>query len=333
MSRSREQTGVEPHWDRILDRSLLGYTRLGPLVRRRSWPADPPHGALLGQRVLVTGANRGIGKAAAEALARLGAEVHLVVRDATAGESARADLLAAVPGASIHVDTCDVSSLQAVRTYAATVPTGVRVLVHNAGALPPDRRTSAEGNELALATHVLGPHLLTALLVPAFSAPARVIWVTSGGMYAHGLTLSDPQYEYGKYRGATAYARTKRMQAALATLWAERLAGCGVDVHAAHPGWVATGGVASSLPRFAMLTRPLLRTAEQGADTVTWLAASDDPGLGTGRLWHDRTPRPFHYLRRTRETTEQRERLWQLCRDLTGAPAGDRDGETAMPAP
>lgn len=322
MTGHREQPAGEAAWDRLLDRSLLGYTRIGPALRHRHWPADPPSGALLGRPALVTGANRGIGKAIAEGLARLGAEVHPVVRDTAAGQRARADLLAAIPGADVHVDRCDISSLAAVRDYAATVAPGVRVLVHNAGVLPAERRTSVDGHELTLATHVLGPHLLTALLAPALAADARVIWLTSGGMYAHGLDLSDPQYEHGRYRGAAAYGRTKRMQAVLATLWAERLAGTGISVHAAHPGWVATGGVTASLPRFAALTRPLLRGADQGADTVTWLAATADPGLGTGRLWHDRAPRPFHYLRRTRETCEQRQRLWQLCVDLTGAPAG-----------
>ena len=322
MTGHREQKAGEAAWDRRLDRSLLGYTRIGPALRHRHWPADPQAGALAGRPALVTGANRGIGKAIAEGLARLGAEVHLVVRDTAAGQRARADLLAAVPGADVHVDGCDISSLAAVRDYAATVAPGVRVLVHNAGVLPAERRTSVDGHELTLATHVLGPHLLTALLAPALAADARVIWLTSGGMYAHGLDLSDPQYESGRYRGAAAYGRTKRMQAVLATLWAERLAGTGISVHAAHPGWVATGGVTASLPRFAALTRPLLRGADQGADTVTWLAATDDPGLGTGRLWHDRAPRPFHYLRRTRETCEQRRRLWKLGVDLTGAPAG-----------
>jgi NAD(P)-dependent dehydrogenase (short-subunit alcohol dehydrogenase family) len=317
----REQVTREATWDRLLDRSLLGYTRLGPMLRRRRWPADPPPGALAGRPALVTGANRGIGKAIAEGLARLGAEVHLVVRDTAAGQRARADLLEAVPGADVRVDGCDISSLAAVREYAATVAPGVRVLVHNAGVLPATRQVSVDGNELTLATHVLGPHLLTALLAPSLAADARVIWLTSGGMYTQGLELSDPQYERGDYRGAAAYARTKRMQAVMATLWAEHLAGTGVGVHAAHPGWVATGGVATSLPRFAALTRPLLRGADQGADTVTWLAATDVPGLGTGRLWHDRAPRPLHYLRRTRETCEQRRQLWRLCVDLTGAPA------------
>jgi NAD(P)-dependent dehydrogenase (short-subunit alcohol dehydrogenase family) len=305
--------------DKVVDRSLVGYTRFGPWLRRRWWQPDPPAGSLTGRVALITGANRGIGKAIAAGLARLGARVNLVVRDTDAGEQAREELLAAQPDAQLQVDSCDVSSLAGVREYAASVQAPVHILIHNAGVLPPRRRTSVDGNELALATHVLGPHLLTALLEPTLTDSARVIWMTSGGMYPHGLALDDPQYTHGEYRGAVAYGRTKRMQAVLTVLWAQRLAGTGTSVHAAHPGWAATGGVSASLPRFAALTRPLLRTADQGADTVIWLAATDCD-VGSGRLWQDRAPRPYHYLRRTRDTPDQRERLWRLCQRLTGPP-------------
>ena len=91
----------------------------------------------------------------------------------------------------------------------------------------------------------------------------------------------------------TAYARTKRMQVVLAEEWAKRLPASAV--HAAHPGWVDTPGIADSLPPFKKLTRPILRTPEQGADTFVWLAAAREPGEITGRFWHDRAARPEHY--------------------------------------
>jgi NAD(P)-dependent dehydrogenase (short-subunit alcohol dehydrogenase family) len=100
------------------------------------------------------------------------------------------------------------------------------------------------------------------------------------------------------------------MQVALAREWGERLAGDGIVVHSVHPGWADTPGLAGSLPRFAALARPLLRSPEQGADTIVWLGAAAAPSRCTGRLWHDRRVRPFHYLRRTRETAEDRAALW-----------------------
>lgn len=310
--------------DTALDRTLIGYGNVGYLVRRRTWtPGDPPAGALSGKVALVTGARSGLGRATVIGLARLGAAVRMVVRGREAGEAARAGILGEVPGAEVTVDECDLSSLVDVRAFAQRYRSQgqpLHVLLHNAGVLPQRREVTAEGNEVALATHVLGPHLLTRELAGALrgAAPSRVLWATSGGMYAQPLRLDDLQYQRGDYDGTTAYARTKRMQAVLARVWAQRLEGEGVVVHAAHPGWADTPGMARSLPTFKAISRPLLRTPAQGADTFVWLAAAAEPGRCTGRLWHDRATRPYHYLRRTRETPADREALWERVEELVG---------------
>jgi dehydrogenase/reductase SDR family protein 12 len=323
--------------DRLLDRSLIGYGNLGYLLRRRWWPPDPEHGALQGATAVVTGAKSGLGRAAAIGLARLGAQVHIVVRGRQAGAEAAAQIEREVPGARVVVDECDVSVLASVRAYAAGVEGPVHVLVHNAGIMPPRRRETVEGNEVMLATHVLGAHLMTALLRPALCAAgsAAVIWVSSGGMYGQRLRVDDLQYREGVYRPATGYARTKRMQVVLARVWAEQLEGSGVAVHSMHPGWADTPGVAASLPRFRSVTRPLLRTPEQGADTVVWLAAEarGSDGRESGRFWHDRAPRPEHYLRWTAESAAERRSLWQACQQLTGLSGSDRAPDDATDRP
>jgi dehydrogenase/reductase SDR family protein 12 len=301
--------------DTALDRTLIGYGRAGYLLRRRGWPHDPPPGALAGKVAIVTGARSGLGRATVAGLARLGATVHMVVRDAERAEPVRAEILREVPGAALVVGECDVASAASVRAFAdgfLAAGSPLHVLVHNAGVLPERRTVTAEGDELAFATHVRGPHRLTEALLPALraGAPSRVLWVTSGGMYAQPLRLDDLQFERGEYSGTAAYARTKRMQVVLAREWGERLAGQGVVVHSVHPGWADTPGLAASLPRFQALLRPLLRSPEQGADTIVWLAAADVPLRCTGRLWHDRRVRPFHLLRRTRENAPDRAALW-----------------------
>jgi NAD(P)-dependent dehydrogenase (short-subunit alcohol dehydrogenase family) len=171
-----------------------------------------------------------------------------------------------------------------------------------------------------LATHVLGPHLLSALLGPALRAGAqsRVIWVSSGGMYSQRLRADDLQYERGDYSPTAGYARTKRAQVVLAAEWAARLDAAETVVHSAHPGWVDTPGLTSSLPGFRRLARPILRTPEQGADTFVWLAAAEQPGRCSGGFWHDRAPRPLHYLPRTKEDAAARRQLWEACERLTG---------------
>jgi dehydrogenase/reductase SDR family member 12 len=306
--------------DAGLDRALMGYSSVGYAVRHRRWAADdPPPGALRDKLAVVTGARSGIGKAVAIGLAHLGARVVMVVRDREAAHAARAEVVARVPGAAVDLEEADVSALASVRELAVRLDTPVDVLVHNAGVMPPSRQVTAEGNELTLATHVLGPHLLTRRLAPrlAETGAGRVIWVSSGGMYAQRLDLEDLENERRAYRPTDVYARTKRMQVVLAGEWARRLGGEEVDVHAMHPGWVDTPGLSSSLPWFRRLTRPLLRTPAQGADTIVWLAASPEPQGHGGRLWHDRAERPEHYLSRTRETAAERRALWDACERLT----------------
>jgi NAD(P)-dependent dehydrogenase (short-subunit alcohol dehydrogenase family) len=194
----------------------------------------------------------------------------------------------------------------------------VDVLVHNAGALPAERTESADGHELTVATHVLGPVLMTELLRPVLAGhDARVVLVTSGGMYSQRLPVNDPDYERGPYKGAVAYARSKRMQVALTPVLQQRWGPDGIEVHVMHPGWADTPGVASSLPLFRTVTRPVLRDSAAGADTIVWLAATE-PAPPPGRLWMDRAERPTHYRKATRETPEERDRMWDWVRDAAG---------------
>jgi NAD(P)-dependent dehydrogenase (short-subunit alcohol dehydrogenase family) len=309
--------------DTVMDRTVVpGYTKLGYWVRRTGWPADDPApGSLAGRRALVTGASSGLGEAAALGLARLGAAVHLLVRDELKGHQVLEEIRAQVPDAELRLEVCDMSDLAAVRRVSEQLVgrlDRLDVLVHNAGALPPERTESADGHELTVALHVLGPVLMTELLMPVLSGhDARVVLVTSGGMYTQRLPVHDPDYERGRYQGTVAYARSKRMQVALAPLMQQRWAEHGVAVHVMHPGWADTPGVVSSLPLFHKLTGPLLRDTEQGADTVVWLAATQPPPPG-GRLWMDRAERPAHYRRATRETAAERTRTWSWVLAATG---------------
>lgn len=299
--------------DTVLDRSVVGgYPRWGLALRRRlpGWPEDAPAGALAGRTAIVTGASSGLGIATARAFARLGATVHLVVRDVAKGER----VAESIPGAV--VSRCDVSDLDDVTRFADTVQSPVDVLVHNAGVLPRDRQTTAQDHEVTMATHVLGPLRMTELLRPAL-AGGRVVFVSSGGMYAQKLPLDDPEYLQGTYRGATAYARTKRVQVALTPLLAKRWAPDGISVFSTHPGWADTPGVAGSLPLFHRLTGPFLRDVEDGADTTVWLAAAD-PAPESGLFWHDRRPRDPHLVPWTRHDEAAAAEMLAWCAKEAG---------------
>lgn len=315
--------GTASRWiDTALDRSVvLGFSAIGPAVRRRlsGWPEDPPAGALRGRVVAVTGATSGLGYSTALGALRLGAAVRLVVRDPERAATVAARLVQEVPDGEVAIDRCDVADLDDVRRFATEVTATVEridALVHNAGAMPPTRTESPQGHELTMSLHVLGPVLMTELLRPVLAPDARVILVTSGGMYGQRLRADDPEYLDGDYSGTTAYARSKRAQVELLPLLTERWR---LAVHATHPGWADTPGVQSSLPTFRRLTRPLLRDADSGAETTVWLAAVQPPPPGGG-LWHDRRRRPTHLLRRTRTRSGELAALWQWVRDSAGLP-------------
>ncbi len=309
--------------DDLLDRTVIaGYANVGYRIRSRGWSASELQ-RMEGKVVLVTGASSGLGLAAAEGFARLGATLWLVVRSPERGEQARVRIAERSGNGDVHVGVCDLSELESVRRFAERLRDQVRrldVLVNNAGVMTEARGVSVDGIELTFATNVVGPFLLTNLLIPLLeqSTPARIINVSSGGMYTQKLRVDDLQSDRGEFDGPKAYARTKRAEVILTELWAEQLAGTGVVVHAMHPGWSDTPGVRSSLPRFAKVTRPLLRTPAQGADTIVWLGAAAEPSRSSGRFWHDRRPRSTHRLRSTRETPQERERLWAACVGLSG---------------
>jgi len=279
-----------------------------------------------GRVVAITGATSGLGLASARMLSGLGASLRLLVRDGAKGERLADEL-----GGDVRVHVVDMSDLSSVRRVVdELIEAGERldVLVNNAGALLTERRGSADGFEMTFATMVLGPFVLTNGLVPMLErggdvGRARVINVASGGMYLERLHLDDLQMEREPYRGSVAYARAKRAQVLLTQEWAQRLRGRGIVVHAMHPGWADTPGVEASLPTFRKVVGPFLRTPEQGADTIVWLAAAPEPARSTGRFWLDRRPRPIDRLPRTRVTAEERAELWEACERLTRSGADD----------
>lgn len=308
------------------------FTRLGYDVRSRTegWRRLDEYDQS-GQVVVITGATSGLGLAAARQMAANGATVVLVGRDAAKTARVRDELAAATGSDRLETVVADLSELDAVEAAAATISKRhdrVDVLVHNAGALDDERRDTSAGIERTVAAQVLGPFLLTARLLDRLGSdkgsgaePSRVLTMSSGGMYSAALDADHLEMDAAHYKGTEQYARAKRAQVTLNELWAERLADRNVVCHAVHPGWADTPGVERSLPRFRTIVGPLLRSPEQGADTLVWLAADhDEPLATTGRFWLDRRPRPIHRLPATRrsDTPEERARLWDWCIERSG---------------
>ncbi len=313
---------------RLIDRLIsplvpLSFTAPGYRLRASGWDEDDLDVDLTGRVCAITGANAGLGRATAGALADLGANVVLVGRNAERLATARNELVEATGNHALSTELCDVGELDQVASLARTIEDRygrLDVLVHNAGVLLDSRQRTGDGHETTFAINVLGPFRLTAELRSLMerSAPSRIVHVSSGGMYTQRLdldALTDPPEPFD---GVRAYAQTKRAQVILSELWAEELAGTGVSSNAMHPGWADTPGVRRSLPRFHKVTRAVLRNARQGADSIVWLAASPTAEKLNGSFVFDRRPRSAYLLPATRETDTERQRLWELCRDLAG---------------
>jgi NAD(P)-dependent dehydrogenase (short-subunit alcohol dehydrogenase family) len=323
--------------DWTLEASVVGsFTRIGYHTRRRLFEWTPLQSlGLEGKVAIVTGATSGLGRAAAQSIAALGAHVCIVGRDPARTELARSEISAAA-GSAVEADLADLSSLEETAAFATRFAEDhdrLDLLILNAGALTHDYTVTSEGNEITLATHVLSPFLLTRALRPLLeaAAPSRVIVVASGGMYTQPLDVDALDPEPAAYDGTQAYARCKRAQVVLAEEWTRHLLDTGVTVNAMHPGWADTPGLRTALPGFTRMVGPLLRTPEEGADTIVWLAAAPDAADQSGLFFLDRRARAKHRLRRTRRLDDAREaaRLWRVCEERTAPFAAGAGGSAA----
>lgn len=324
--------------DQLLEATVVGsFSRIGYAVRRRvgGWEPLQP---MVGRHVLVTGATSGLGLECAASLGAAGASVTFLGRDPERAERARRAIVARAGHDDVDFVVTDVSELSSVRRTAEVLRDRGRpidALVHNAGALTRAYETTAEGIERTVAAHVVGPFVLTGLVLPLLrraaiehGAPARVVDVSSGGMYSQRFSLDHMEMGPADYDGVVAYARAKRAQLVLNHEWARRIHPHAVVFHAMHPGWADTPGVASSLPGFHRVMGPLLRTPAQGADTIAWLAsAAEVLEAPSGSFWLDRRRRWEHKVPWTRpaDARSDQTRLWQWCAERSGCdPAAGR---------
>ena len=280
--------------------------------------ADPD---MDGKVALVTGGTSGIGKATATALAAMGADVVIVGRDPERGERTAAEIRAQT-GARVDLALADLASQAGVRELAEGFKgryDRLDVLVNNAGLVQSTRTESSDGLETTLATNHLAPFLLTNLLLDTLkeSAPSRVVTVSSEAERWGNIDFDDLQSKK-RYRGFPVYGMTKLANIMFTYELAERLEGTGVTATCMHPGAVNTRfGTNNSGPMTLLFRafKPFMRTPEQGADTVIWLASSPDVEGVSGRYYADRK---VIEPKKIASDPAARRRLWEESERLTG---------------
>lgn len=277
-----------------------------------------------GKRVLMTGATRGIGLAAAKELARRGAKLAIVARDERRAEDAVKQIGAASKGAGdVEVLSADLSLQSSVRALADEALRRYRnidVLVNNAGAMFTSRQMTAEGIERTWALNHLAPFLLTNLLLQRLrdSAPSRVITTASDAHKGSRIPFDDLSADraYGRI-GFGRYGQTKLANILFTAELARRLHGCGVSAYCFHPGLVASGfnhnnGPLMSLAMLAI--RPFSRSVEHGARTLVWLAETPTVDGEGGYFVDERLAHPS----KAAQDMEVAAELWELSEQQTG---------------
>lgn len=295
---------------------------VSPEPQPRTLAAD-----LTGHACVITGATRGIGRAAALRFAAMGAELVLVGRDERRLDEVRMEAKRIADADRAFWIRADYASLDSVRAAGEEIAhrwPAIHVLVNNAGINSAKRALSADGHELSYAVNHLAPFLLTTLLVPALArgAPSRIVEVTS--IFAHfgRVHERDPMFERRRYDSTRAYMQSKLANAMTSIELAERVEGMGITVNCVSPGLVATDLLREHWMFSAKPLRPLWRnvllTPEQAADRIVRVATAPSLASVTGQCFAA-SDRAILTPRRARDA-DARQRLWAASAKLTRAP-------------
>ncbi|TMS10302.1 dehydrogenase/reductase SDR family member 12 [Larimichthys crocea] len=318
------------------------YTRKGYEAASKDFEPQDLNVSVVGRSFMITGANSGIGRATAMAIAKKGGTVHMVCRNKDKAEEARTDIVNESGNTEVHVHVVDMSETHKVWEFAEAFKKqypSLNVLINNAGCMVRKRELNAEGLEKNFATNVMGVYILTQSLIPLLqkSRDPRVITVSSGGMLVQKLRADDLQSVKGYFDGVMVYAQNKRQQVVLTQQWAK--ANPVIHFSVMHPGWVDTPAVSTSMPQFHRMMGERLRGVEQGADTVVWLALSRAaPRTRSGQFFQDRRPVPAHLpLAWTHSSAEEIQsfmtQLETMARVIQSQPDTELNGHTSSSRP
>lgn len=313
--------------EKLLLPAVFDFTRFG--FRHACKRFQPMSRSMLGKHIVITDASSGIGLATARRLAESGAQLTLVIRDESKALGLQRALERESGNPHVHLEVADLSRMAEVDRLVRRLrrlDRPVDVLVNNTGAPSNSRRDTGEGLEYNFALSLLSPYRLTCGLKPLLdrAGTARVINVLATGMYTQALSLEHLEAPPQGYSGGVACARAKRALMVVTREWARQWRQDGIVVNAMHPGWVSTPEAQTTWPRFQRLARPVLRTPEQGADTIIWLAVASEAALCSGELFLDREPRAANLLASTRESPEQCRQLMTTLAHYVGAPPHGR---------
>ena len=276
---------------------------------------------MTGKTVIVTGANSGIGRAAATALAEHGARLVLAVRNTDKGDAAASQM-----SGTTEVRRLDLASLDSVKEFAAAWNEPIDILINNAGIMIPPLSRTADGFEMQFGTNHLGHFALTNLLLPHVTR--RVVTVASGAHRMGSIDFDDLNWEQKSYKAWRAYGQSKLSNLLFTAELQRRLIGAGSDVlaNAAHPGYSATNLQSHSENRvmevlMAIGNRVIAQDDQGGALPTLYAAVADIPGnsyAGPSGFMEGRGAPKLVGRSSAASDMETARRLWDVSEQLTG---------------
>ena len=297
-------------WNKILDASIFWSFDLSGYLRHEK-DFDETYHFPKGSHALITGGTSGIGLAATLEMLKQGVHVTITGRSAVKGEA----LLKS--HSNLKFKKMDMAHWREIDSFIHELDP-LDYLVLNAGGMPDKFKTNDLGVESQFASQLFGHYILAHKLLEArkLKNGARIVWVTSGGMYLKALDVNTI-FKNDKYDKVDTYANVKRAQVTMLPFFKKEFPN--QTVTAMHPGWAATPGVDEAIPGFAKTMEGRLRTPLQGADTILWLL-STNKDIESGELYFDRKKVSPHYFWFTKKSEKQSLVLENLLKNsLSGA--------------
>lgn len=269
--------------------------------------------------VIITGANRGIGKEATKELAKTGAKIYMACRNVKSANVAREEIVRETGNEKIFVRELDLSSPQSIKKFVDFFnkdENKLDILINNAGLWSDKKLISEFGAETTFAVNVIGHQLLTKLLADNLKngAPSRIINVASH--FAGGLKIDDINFDKRKYSGTVAYQNTKQANRMLTREWARQLENQGITVYSMTPGFIPSTDLFRNqnfigkalLKLFGLIEG---RTIQQGADTIVWLASTEKTPGSNGGFFKDRKEEKCKFF-----NPDEEKKLWDKCEEF-----------------
>lgn len=297
-------------WDRFLDKTILfSFDKIGFNRHKKYFDENLDNLNLQNKSALVTGGTSGIGAEVAGTLANLGASVTVTGRSKDKGKRF------ANERDNTEFISLDMADWSEISNFCDKVD-ALDLIALNAGGMPEDVKFNDEGVEFQCASQLVGHYLLIERLrrKGKLKQGARIVWVSSGGMYLKELDLQK-LFSGKDYDKVDTYANVKRAQVTLVEELAKASEWSEYSMVSMHPGWVDTGGLKEALPKFYKLIGNRLRSAMQGADTVAWLLSTNKE-LEDGKFYFDRSTVSPYISSKYNPSKEQREKLVGKVKEL-----------------